>query len=211
MALRTRLITTCLIFSASIRSRAAGRRLRRSVDRRRAAPPAPAAPSTSSHDVLQAAPGGAGCGRCARTGGSRPPARPARRISSRITSTTPPISPRQLRLAARDAPLEERELQRDRVERVAHLVGEPRGEGPQHGHLLVLDDAGLGVLRSWSAPRLLVEARVLDRDRGLRGQRRALVVKVTGALHGEPDLVAQGLQEHQLVVGEQAARGGSRC
>ena len=74
-----------------------------------------------------------------------------------------------------DPAFEKRELERDRVERVPHLVGEPRRERADDRQLLALDDLRLGVLQLLiGAARLLVQPRVLEADGrlGREGLRR---------------------------------------
>ena len=78
----------------------------------------------------------------------------------------------EARLQRRHPALEDGELERYRVQGIPHLVGEAGGEGADHRHLLVLDDAGLRLVQVAIGPtRLLVEVRALDGDRRLRRER----------------------------------------
>ena len=70
-----------------------------------------------------------------------------RRISLRMTPASSSSSLETPRSSRPDAALQDRELQGDGVERVAHLVGQARGEGPQDHHLLVLDQPLLRALQ----------------------------------------------------------------
>ena len=122
-------------------------------------------------DGVQVAPAGAGCGRSREKSRKSPTSPSRRRISSRMTPASSPISLASAGSQRADAALQDRELEADRVERVADLVGEAGGEGAQHRHLLALDDAGLGLLQLAIGAPLGLEVARTAQSRGRPGCR----------------------------------------
>ncbi len=123
------------------------------------------------------------CTRLLRENWRKSPTRLSRRFtSSRMTPTS------SLHLAG-ETPAGSGATRRSRIDscRAIELSGlrtswaRPEAKVPDHRHLLALDDAGLGLVElAVGAARLVVEARVLERDRGLRGERLGHVHLVLG-------------------------------